>query len=420
MKVGSYSESYCESDSSGELDHVGGGLEEGKRRSSMKSRYDRRDVLRKGCLESVSGRPERKQSVVESEIDKFSVKDLKDAWRREFKIKGQIGKIGDRENKLDFISLNRQIKAAQSKGYSDLDITEAVINSTTAGSNLRALLQSMRGLTVDRLMEILRSYFQELDEGDLLQQLATAQQGSLEDPQTYVIRVLALKNRILMESEQGEAGINENSLNKIMHKSLETGIWSENIRNRIRPVLSSSNVTDTAIMREISLAVQSEKTRKEKFASKRQLRVSMLLDGDKVDSEKEQNSHKRDDKLLKVIDEMRGEINELKLKRRELSVEKQNGCDVEDEKEQNLQGCDDKLLKVIDELKGEISELKARGGYAAKQYGCGACKKDGTAKMCNHCFRCGETTHQMRDCPAKNLKPDSLNPTRPLTKGDSR
>ena len=137
----------------------------------------------------------------------FSVRDLHDVWRREFKVKGQIGKVGDKDNKLDYISVKHQIEVAQGKGYSDRDIIEGVINATTAGSNLRSLLQSMRDLTVERLVEILESYFLELDDGDLMQQLESAHQSNTEDPQSFAIRILALKNRIVLESN--ESGLSE-------------------------------------------------------------------------------------------------------------------------------------------------------------------------------------------------------------------
>ena len=178
----------------------------------------------------------------EARGDKVSISALRDAWRKELRYKGQIGKGGGRENKLDFISVKRQIDAARKKEYSDSDIIEAVINATTAGSDLRALLQSMGYLTVDGLLDILRSYYEELDEGDLLQKLATAKQGNDEDPQTFVIRVLAIKNRIVTESENSSINFSEELLRKIMNKSLESGIWNESIRNWMRPVLSRNDV----------------------------------------------------------------------------------------------------------------------------------------------------------------------------------
>ena len=56
-----------------------------------------------------------------------SVRELKDAWRREFKIKGQIGALGEK-NKLDYVSVKRQVDAGLKKGYDNADIVEAIIN----------------------------------------------------------------------------------------------------------------------------------------------------------------------------------------------------------------------------------------------------------------------------------------------------
>ena len=39
-----------------------------------------------------------KQPKKDAEVKECTVSDLKDAWRREFRIKGQIGKVGDKEN----------------------------------------------------------------------------------------------------------------------------------------------------------------------------------------------------------------------------------------------------------------------------------------------------------------------------------
>ena len=75
----------------------------------------------------------------ENRDDRISLKDLKDAWRKEFKIKGQIGKVGDKD-KLDYSSLKRQVNAGKVRGVPETDIVDAVINATTAGSDIRALL----------------------------------------------------------------------------------------------------------------------------------------------------------------------------------------------------------------------------------------------------------------------------------------
>ena len=296
----------------------------------------------------------------------FSVRDLHDVWRREFKVKGQIGKVGDKDNKLDYISVKHQIEVAQGKGYSDRDIIEGVINATTAGSNLRSLLQSMRDLTVERLVEILESYFLEMDDGDVMQQLESAHQSNTEDPQSFAIRILALKNRIVLESN--ESGLSERYVRRRMIKALDTGFWSENIQRRVSQVLGD-DASDTNILRAVSLAVQSERVKKEKSVSgQKPTKVKFNL----VDEEKGKSSKK-------------GES----------------------------ESHSEQLLLKIQQLEAEMCELKAKENSGRRlEYGCEDCKRNGTGRSCNHCFRCGDTAHKRADCPIQQ----SSNLNRPLAR----
>ena len=102
---------------------------------------------------------------------------------------------------------------------------EAVVNCTTAGTTLRSFLQSSTDLTVDVLLDILRSYFAEADTVELLQRLATAHQSPKEDPQTFLIALLDLKNRIVRNEDDG-IGFSPETVMKITLKALETGFLS--------------------------------------------------------------------------------------------------------------------------------------------------------------------------------------------------
>ena len=95
----------------------------------------------------------------------------------------------------------------------------------------------------------------------MLQQLATAQ--------AFVIQVLAIKNHILLQSEQDDTGLSEVTVCKIICKPLESGIWNESIQGSMNNALSSDRVSDIDILREIGLAVQSKKALEEKFNGKK-------------------------------------------------------------------------------------------------------------------------------------------------------
>lgn len=266
-----------------------------------------------------------------------TVKELKDAWRREFKIKGQIGKIGEKDSKLDYISVKRQVDAGVKKKYEDADIVEGIINCCTAGTTLRSFLESSSDLTVAVVMDILRSYFQEADSVDLLQQLSTARQSAKENALSFLYRVLNIKNRII-RLEDDDVGFSESTVVKIMLKTLQAGIPDDFILNYIRPHLTPG-ITDNKLLSEVSKAVTLSKKRAEWFKSTP--RVSSL-----------QESTDDPDRISRL--EVR--LNQLMEKKQDRN---------------------------------------------RRQYGCKNCKSAGTGKSCEHCFVCGKGDHRYQACPDK-------------------
>ena len=295
-----------------------------------------------------------------------TVGDLKDAWRREFKIKGQIGKIGDKENKLDYLSVKQKISAGREKGHKDAELIEGVINCTTPGTTLRSFLQSSESLTLPIVLDILRSYFQEADSVELLQRLATAVQGPREDAQTFLMACLDLKNRIV-RNEDDDIGFSRETVMKILLKTLETGLSDDRILNSMRPFLSDPAVSDNVLISEMSHAVMLEKKRKEK--SKSSPRVAS------VEAEESSSDAAEIAKLQKQLDKLR----------EERSTESAHS-------------------PQLAQLQASLNKL-VHGNH--RQYGCKECKKAGKGKTCSHCFVCGEGDHKVVDCPRKKENKES-------------
>ena len=317
--------------------------------SSSGDRIPRRDKRRESSSDTDRSRSRRARSP-SREKENFTVRDLKDAWRREFKIKGQIGKPGEKDNKLDFLALQRAIEAGLLKGYSDSEIIEAVIQQSTGAPELRSVLISSIDMTVhgpDGLMDILESYFLESESDDLVQQLSTAKQSAKDDPQTFLLKVVHLKNRIVREGEADGGGFSEDYLRKIMLKTLRSGISDERILNDLRPILKDTTVSDGRLLKEMKKAVRADVERKEKHG-KAGARVNKL--------EGEEGS----DKSTKTKD-----------------------------------------AKRIAKLEAELDEVKQHQGRLYRQYGCENCKLAGTSTTCEHCFFCGKGEHRYSDCPAR-------------------
>ena len=154
-----------------------------------------------------------------------------------------------------------------------------------------------------------------------------------------------------MKQKEEEGGMSVRGATKIMLKTLESGISSERIVNRLMPLLSKENVTDAELISGMSKAVIANKDRESK--------------GDK-EKEKE-----KDKKSVRIA-----------------SVERKS--------EQ-----DENMYQMIAKIRSDMRGLKNSGGK--KEYGCEACCLVGKGRSCTHCFYCGDEGHKYDVCPKKSL-----------------
>ena len=113
-------------------------------------------------------------------------------FKRELKIIGQIGEPWQK----DKLSLARQIEGALQKGCKPLEVVDAVVRSINPG-RLRTYLEGLESLTLPRLRRILRSHYQEKSVTELYLQLSTLVQEPQEDSQSFLIRALDTRQKIL-------------------------------------------------------------------------------------------------------------------------------------------------------------------------------------------------------------------------------
>ena len=164
---------------------------------------------------------------------------------------------------------------------------------------------------------------------------------------------------------------------KIMLKTLESGILSECIVNRLRPFLVDFAVSDTTLIDEMSKAVRYEKERKAKAKQRQQIN-SLLAEEDEKDVK---------------IAALEAQMKELKTTSKE------------DEK-------DKRIAKLEAELKVLREANKNRGGRKTRIYGCKQCKSEGKGRTCTHCFRCGKGSHKVEACTEPKEEDKSENSSR--------
>lgn len=319
-------------------------------------------------------------------VSKATESDLKQVLRREFKINGKIGEPGQKD-KLTFVSLVRQIESALSKGYLEAEVIDAVIGAITPSMELRSYLETISNLTLPRLRCILRSHFQEKSATELYQQLTTIVQATEESPQSFLIRALDLRQKVLFASK--EAGVkikyDESLVQGLFLHSLETGLQQEAVRTKLRPFLQQSDITDELLIEQMNLIVSTETERQKKFGSAsqgRQRKVNNLQAAtpstSDVESQSEQDHPNRpvkekkepkEGKLFTALETVKAEIAEL----RETLITQQEAKPKERETGNNK------------------DQASRRRRVCTK---CQEAKED----SCEHCFYCGSSEHFARGC----------------------
>ena len=298
--------------------------------------------------------------------------DISNAFRRDFKISGQIGMPGQKE-KLSFVSLIRQVENGLARGYNESEIVEEVVRAISPGIQLRSYLETASPLTLPKIRKIIRSHFMEKTATELYQELATISQGPKEDPQTFLIRCLEIRQKILFSSKESGATIEytlDMAQGLFLH-ALETGLKNESIRTKIRPLLKQKSVSDEVLIEEMSKAVAIEMEHNKKFGSaKNTARISVVTEP---------------------------ELHESEAPKRE-KVEPQKG----------------KMWAALEAVQADLAVIKetmARNTTSSQcgsnirvnqRRGCASCQENGWGDRCNHCFKCGDPNHFVRGCRQQN------------------
>ena len=158
------------------------------------------------------------------------VDDERSAFHKDFKIRGFIGEKGQKD-KPQYINLLKQIEEGRDKGYSDKEIVNAVLRAITPGLYLRDALETTENLTLSRLMKFLQSHFVERNTIGLCHHLSSITQGSQETTTQFVYLAMSLRQKLIVLSKSPTAEIkyDQDLVQRLFIKSLETGLTSETI-----------------------------------------------------------------------------------------------------------------------------------------------------------------------------------------------
>ena len=134
---------------------------------------------------------------------------------------------------------------------------------------LRSYLEGLESLTFHLLRSILRSHYQEKRATELYRQLSTLVQEPQEGSQSFLIRVLDARQKILLASKEVDTQLKYDPAlvqGMFLHAE-DTGLQDEVIRTRLRPLLQTSGVQDEEIIQQMNGIVLEETERKSKLRS---------------------------------------------------------------------------------------------------------------------------------------------------------
>ena len=156
-------------------------------------------------------------------------------------------------------------------------ICAAVVRAISPGNNLRTYLESKKIVSLDSLIEILRSHFKEKDSSAMFTELGNAVQHTSEMCLDFVIPILCLREKVLSLSIEEKCPYDSERLNKTFFRTMFTGMRNLNIRNDLRDKCRDDyNIEDELLMKFVAEAVANEAERNEKFVTAKKMLLLTL------------------------------------------------------------------------------------------------------------------------------------------------
>ena len=359
-----------------------------------------------------------KESLKQTPIIRDSVVEVSKV--RDFKISGMIAGKGD--NKLSYTSLLYQIENGRSRGYSGPIVCDAVIKAISPSNNLRTYFESKNIVSVDYLLEILKSHFKEKDSNSILIELSNAVQDISESVLDFVLRLMCLREKALTLSKEEKCPLDEENLKKRFFQSMFTGMRNSNIRFELRERCKNDfKTSDEILLKYVSETCAQETERNEKFVVAKKNATVNLLNTDDHDSKTFQNNSNFREKQKK--DNPFDKINELKLThQKEISSIR---AELQEIRDAIISGNSSKHRLQVSDAGSQVNNYSSGipnfpngnnkqsrendssyqnfrdGGRDFRRHNvknrCQNCEMNNSTK-CDHCFKCGTSGHRSFQC----------------------
>ena len=249
----------------------------------------------------------------------------------------------------NYTSINRQIESASQRGYSELEIREALVSAMPVDLPLRHYLEVAQ-LDLPETCSLV----QEPSATELFATLTNASQLVDENAITFMMRLLDKRERIKLATKRSkEASYPDSLIDATYRQALVTGLTDVELRITVRKLIEQ-NSTDEDIISEINKLTASSSKRMTKHCDALKAHQQNSASG-----HTEQKNRKGSEERAELLDQ---------------------------------------LTRKIQVLEAQIKANQKAGKASQDKYKCDNCKHY-KMQRCTHCWRCGSDSHLQRHCP---------------------
>lgn len=348
------------------------------------------------------------------------LKDLSYLQRKDFKVHG--GQVGDQNSDLSYNNISKQIDEGVKEGFTETEVVRGVLRIIKPGA-FKDMLVNKDSITVSELKGFLRSHLGEKASTEMFQELMCARQSDQEPPQQFLYRMIGLKQKLLFQTRHTSTDItyDPKTIQKVFLHTIYQGLGTKHayLRQRLRPLIANSQVTDEEILSQV-MKIMSDENEHQRRLSQLPKQKTTQAHSTKAETGGDYNKSQdaaADSKNLQTIGQLSAQVEaltqmvaslmDLHTANPQVSLPLTRSAHMQPHPpyQPSSSSWPQPLLRQ--------PAAQMRGRMAR----CPVCTEQ-NSQVCNHCFTCGEAGHRAIGC-LKRMQPQG-NGTRSLMRDTQR
>ncbi len=195
------------------------------------------------------------------------------AARRQLKIVGVIGDMKSDKN-ITYVNLLSQVSDAKSQKYTEDEIVRAIRKAVAVTSDLRTYFDGSVNMSLEKMLEVLRNYYQERSAAELFGELGQLVQGPQEKSTDFLLRAMQLPQRIQTASEAEGSAYGSKLVSGTFVRAVETGLREESVSSHLAKYLTVEESDDSVLLREANSAELKLEEKQKKQKQVRQVKIA--------------------------------------------------------------------------------------------------------------------------------------------------